>query len=380
MRKTKAILLILAIIPFYAFVANNQKIEDKFKCIELSDSSRTMDAVAGDIDNDGDLDIIIANMFTNKGPGKTKILFNDGNGSFTYSEQELLSQTHGVALGDLDGDNDLDLAVTCNSSYDKGVRVFINNGKGYFTDSGQILGEKSGLNIQLADMDCDGDLDMFCDFYQQNNILYINDGKAGFSKFDKKISALKYSAKIVDVNNDSKPDWLIKMPERGYLIELNKGDMQFENHFEMIDIELSWGWMCCIDMNNDGFTDLLTKSSMDGVTLWLNDKSGKFTEKQKFGAKSRGSRIAAGDLNDDGFNDVVITNIFMQDEIYYNDGKDLVLDAPTLFGELEMTMLPLISDFNSDGKNDIFLSRAMKMINKNRVELPNQLYINLNKK
>ena len=63
-----------------------------------------------------------------------------------------------VALGDVDGDGDLD-AFVANSN--QANRVWLNDGSGTFTDSGQSLGDSSSWAVALGDLDGDGDLDAF---------------------------------------------------------------------------------------------------------------------------------------------------------------------------------------------------------------------------
>jgi hypothetical protein len=66
-------------------------------------------------------------------------------------------RTFSIALGDLDGDTDLDAFVVYNNSSD---RVYLNDGSGTFTDSGQSLGiaDDWGNFVWLGDIDGDNDL------------------------------------------------------------------------------------------------------------------------------------------------------------------------------------------------------------------------------
>jgi hypothetical protein len=62
------------------------------------------------------------------------------------------------ALGDVDGDGDLDALV---ANYEQANRVWLNNGSGTFSDSGQSLGSSKSVGAALGDVDGDGDLDAF---------------------------------------------------------------------------------------------------------------------------------------------------------------------------------------------------------------------------
>ena len=65
----------------------------------------------GDLDDDGDLDAVFANMGIER-----QIWMNDGAGQFTNSRHYLGSYGHGVAIGDIDGDGDLDLVFAQSST------------------------------------------------------------------------------------------------------------------------------------------------------------------------------------------------------------------------------------------------------------------------
>ena len=84
----------------------------------------------GDLDGDGDLDLVLA-----KGrhtPLLDRVLLNDGKGGFVSSDLgPTADRTYTAALADLDGDGDLDV-LTSNDTPDKKL-VYLNNGKGQFT-------------------------------------------------------------------------------------------------------------------------------------------------------------------------------------------------------------------------------------------------------
>jgi len=130
-------------------------------------SSESFGVALGDVDGDGDLDAFVANQ-----ADPNKVWLNDGNGIFTDSGQSLgSSDSFGVALGDVDGDGDLDAFVANYAGHNK---VWLNGGSGIFTDSGQSLGDSPSVDVALGDVDGDGDLDAFVANDAQGNKVYEN--------------------------------------------------------------------------------------------------------------------------------------------------------------------------------------------------------------
>ena len=56
--------------------------------------------------------------------------------------------------------------------------MWINDGSGTFTDSGQSLGSSDFADVELGDMDDDGDPDALIANWQQGNTVWINDGRS----------------------------------------------------------------------------------------------------------------------------------------------------------------------------------------------------------
>ncbi len=121
----------------------------------------------GDVDGDGDLDAITASS------GANQLWLNNGVGIFSNSGQGLGTGSSGddVTLGDVDGDGDLD-AFYAHSGPNK---IWFNNGSGSFSDSGQALGSYMSSDVELGDLDGDGDLDAFvANEAGQPNRVYLN--------------------------------------------------------------------------------------------------------------------------------------------------------------------------------------------------------------
>jgi hypothetical protein len=190
-------------------------------------------AALGDLDNDGDLDLFAAVIAPKQGRNTDpadRVIINDGLGNFTDSGQRLgETDSTAVALGDLDGDGDLDALV----GIGRGAVVWINQGgaqggqDGTFALSGQeISGSQIGA-VFLSDLDGDGDLDALIAGRRQAAVWW-NDGQAAFTRSSQRFHYSKrHGLAIGDFNGDGRPDIFAAEYSKDYRVWFNQGDETF---------------------------------------------------------------------------------------------------------------------------------------------------------
>ncbi|GAB3847436.1 hypothetical protein GCM10028822_08850 [Hymenobacter terrigena] len=132
----------------------------------------------GDVDNDGDLDVLAAVNETSR--SVLRIMRNNGLGQFSGSADAVLNfYTDCLAAGDLDADGDLDL-VTANL-LDASACAYLNDGTGHFTFFEYRPVGLRPSNVALGDVDGDGDLDVLASSTTANTVtLLLNSGGANF--------------------------------------------------------------------------------------------------------------------------------------------------------------------------------------------------------
>jgi hypothetical protein len=146
--------------------------------------------VLTDLDGDGDVDAFVNNAFyqNNKNESGNKVWLNDGTGHFTDSGQDLGTGDHySVHVGDIDGDNDPDAFVTANaeSVQINENQIWINDSNGHFTK--KILCKSFSNDLALGDLERDGDLDVIITHFGRSATdtigakIYLNDDQGNFT-------------------------------------------------------------------------------------------------------------------------------------------------------------------------------------------------------
>ncbi len=319
-----------------------------------------VDIKLADFDGDDDLDAIFVYM-TKKKPGsecqESLIWFNDGKGHFDNSGQKLLDCGHGVDIGDLDNDGDIDILIVGNG---ESSNVYLNNGKGVF-HSNQELKIPDGLSVKLSDIDRDNDLDAFISAVDNPVILWLNDGNGRFSQTDIQFKGV---ADIGDVDNDGDIDILTKAIGHGYNIKLNDGKANFLDGWELVDSTASYGAMGLRDLDQDGDLDMfITNGNFERTypsQVFFNDGNGNFADSGQLLGHTRLARLRFADLNNDGKIDVFISNRKHPDQVYLNNGKGYFSENEPVNKEETSTAGSALADLDNDKDIDILMCDLFK--------------------
>lgn len=309
-----------------------------------------------DLDGDSDLDAVFASSQTSTTP----IYLNDGAGNFTLTGQFLLTyQGHGLGMSDFDGDGDIDLFLTY-ADFTRASDIYFNDGTGFFVKSEQVVGDPdlAGNGVHVFDIDGDGDDDVLVDYYLEDNKVYENDG-AGVLVDSGQI--YPEDAAFADFDGDNDID-ILECDEvgLGYRTWINDGSGNFTELSFLANPTLVMSRVGFGDLDNDGDVDAVVADGNMSISrptkILLNDGSGVFTESATLLVATNAGRVCVGDFNRDGYNDIILTSYNMAHQLYVNDGEGgFVWSQFGNGGNGQLSLAPSLADINHDGWVDFIV-------------------------
>jgi hypothetical protein len=319
-----------------------------------------------DHDGDGDIDLYIVNGSTfdtyveRSGPGNA-LYANQGDGTFTeIAEQEGVADPgwgSGVTAGDVDGDGLLDLYVT-NFGANVLYRNSISNGFADETGDAGVAGDDYSTSAAFFDYDGDGDLDLYVVNYLELNLETTRPRGCNY---------------IGDVNVYCGPQG---MPGAADVLYRNEGQFRFVDVTDETGISAAnrhYGLgVAPEDFDGDGHTDLYVANDSMPNVLFRNQGDGTFEDVALLsgiaynsdGDEEAGMGVDFGDYDDDGDQDLYVTNFFRESNtLYRNDGAVGFTDRTVRAGLEAPTMTRLgwgthFFDYDSDADLDLFVANG----------------------
>src|SRR6266536_3694662 len=299
----------------------------------------------GDVDGDGWPDIYLCHL-----QGANRLYRNLGDWHFQEmdpGEAACADQlSTGATFADVDGDGDLDLLV---NGIGAGTRLFLNDGKGRWTEAKEsgLSRTASGTSLALADIDGDGDLDLYCTHYI--DVMHLWDRTTRFSiiKREGRWTVLKVNDEPATLPRwkgrfEALPDGKVReLPEVDGLYR-NEGKgrftpIQFQPGVFLDEVGApippyrDWGLAAVFrDLKGDGVPDLyVCNDNVSPDRIWINTGKGTFRaiDPWAFRHTSRSSMgVDFADIDRDGHDDIIVVDMLARE--HEKRMTQLVRDLP----------------------------------------------------
>ncbi len=292
----------------FVYLALNHGRADFGDIMRYSALSYPQQPVVDDLDQDGDLDIAVSNASS---PGAS-VLLNSGGGLF--GPPHVVRSTRfgvSIAAGDLDADGDLDLIVAnADPTGDMGISVMINSGRAQFSAAEMLKVGQPPSYVALGDWDRDGDLDLASVGDDDLLRVFYNTGDASFVEGPRyMVDPLTRFVFAADLNGDTRLD-LVTLSSRSDAASLflNQGD----GCFVLTGTVLTGrGPIAAVasDLDEDGDLDLAVVEAASGeLSVAPNNGDATFAPRTTYSVGTNASFVVADDLDGDGHVDLAVAN------------------------------------------------------------------------
>jgi hypothetical protein len=324
-----------------------------------------------DLNKDHLPDLIVANGQDSN----ISILLNQGHRQFKPAAGSPFlagNFPNDINIADLNKDDNLDLAIANHER--KQLTVLLGNGKGQFQPAPRspffVAVKPHTHGVISADFNGDGNLDLATDSWGVDSIVILSgDGKGNFSNpiFYATGKHPYQRLRTADLNQDNHPD-IVSTNLDGNTVTVLLGDGKGNFSRRFFDAGNTPFGLAIGDLNGDGYLDLAIvnaptissgKPGKDGLTILYGDGKGGFTTLQgsPFDTGLGPTRVAIGDLDADGINDIAVSNYGSKYISIFYMGKKGLISATTLpLGNHADGIA--IADLDGDGKNDIIAGSA----------------------
>ncbi len=261
----------------------------------------------GDVEGDGDLDavaVVFPTVTSSSNPriGWLTVVLNDGSGAFaaTGSVFNIGQLPRGIAAGDFDGDGVTDYAVANNGSNE--VMALLGDGAGGLSLASTTFAVRA-WNLRVADLDGDGNEDVVVgkDTSDELSVLF-GDGAGNFTPVLYGAVAGRFALGVGDLDGDGDMD--VAAGNAGVRVHVNDGtgDLSTEN----VSVLPNTTAVGVDDLNADGAGDLVVGMNLWGTAVLLGDGSGSFGVLAEYDDEGD-DWLEPGDFDGDGTTDLLIS-------------------------------------------------------------------------
>ncbi|CAF1308417.1 unnamed protein product, partial [Adineta steineri] len=319
-----------------------------------------------DLDNDGYLDIAVANhgtrnigLFFGRGNGTltNQIIFNIGISSYPYS----------IAADDLNNDTYKDIVVAC-SGYTNSIHVLLGFGNRTYANSNNYLignSTSSAVSVVIGDFNNDDIYDIAVNNYAHDSIsVFFGSGDGIFldeATIYSSYGSKPYAIIAGDFNNDTRLDLAAVNYDYNYIdIILVYRNYSFlsQTIYPTSDIDTQPNSIVFADMNNDHQLDIVvTNFWSDNIGIYLNEGNNTFSNQTTYSTNSDSgpSSVITGDFNNDDQLDILVTNQNLRAIGIFLGNSSGIFSNQTTYSINAQPVSVATGDFNDDNRPDVVI-------------------------
>ncbi|HXU02891.1 MAG TPA: VCBS repeat-containing protein [Polyangia bacterium] len=337
----------------------------------LAYSNVSFASALGDVNGDGKDDLVTVGT-------QVTVRINDGSGRLGTPidvASGVASDDNGadpILMGDLNGDRSTDVVYVHSRNYPAlSVTVLLGDGAGGFAPEAEYRAGSGAASLAMGDLDGDGDLDLvlFSNEYEQPGELDVlmNAGDGTFAP------AVKYAAGLIrgplaiaDLDGDARNDVVVGgYPSESVLVYANRGNGQL-----MLPVAIPAGVspvdFALGDVDGDGKADIVVVNQVDRpdsnaqigglpstVSVVRNRGNGSFAVPVSYAVGIEAWDALLVDLNGDGKLDVVVTNMNTTDASVLTNKGDGTFAGEVRLGVGGSPAAILVGEMNGDGRPDL---------------------------
>lgn len=324
---------------------------------QIAAGTHPFSVAVGDLDGDGVMDIAVAN----EGSNNVSILLATGAGTFAAATEFAVGAApQSVVIDDVSGDGKLDLVVA--NSGDGTITVRFGTGTGTFGSPGTLPVGNGPRGLAVADLNGDGERDLVvANAADSVSVLLGTGGGAFAAAVTHAVDGNPISVAIADFNVDGKPDLAVANQGNGTVSTLSGDGAGGFGPANPIPLGTQPKAMVSGDLNADGKPDVaIANSGPDTVSIFLGSSSGAFDAATQYPAHALGTALALVDMDVDGRPELVVANEIpwptLVTVLRGLDGGTFA--APTWIQHLGGAIPRGVAagDFNADGIPDLVLA------------------------
>ncbi|CAF4014366.1 unnamed protein product, partial [Adineta steineri] len=319
-----------------------------------------------DLNNDGKLDIAVANYGTNN----VGVLLNYGNGTFATQvtfTTGINSHLSSIAINDLNTDNHMDIVVVCSGTNNIAILLGLGNGTFGIAKKYTTGNNSSPLSIVIGDFDNDNILDIAVANYGTTSIgVFFGYGTGIFAEQMTFFTASNFNPHFIATgyfNNDTRLDIAVVNFDYNYvdiIITNKKYTFLPQTTYQTKDLSNPQS-IAVGDVNNDNRLDVIVVNYLgNNVDIFLGLGNGTFTSYASYttGISSNPYSVAIGHFNDDRWLDIVVANSGSNNIGIFLGYGNATFSSQTTYstGNSSQPYAVAIADFNNDKRLDIVVA------------------------